>query len=101
MAGLKGLAGEQELTDRAGMLPISRGMFGPLALAQYSALLRLRWHIFINSLRSKVGAFEFGARTVSYFVYGVMGIGLAFGAGGIAFGLASDHQWKYIPLVFW
>jgi ABC-2 type transport system permease protein len=84
-----------------GMLPASRALFGPLARAQYGALVRLRWQIFVNGLRSKVGAFEFGARTVSYFVYALMGLGLAFGAGGIAYGLASDQQWKYMPLVFW
>jgi len=40
-----------------GMLPLDGGLFGPLARTQYGALLRLRWHIFVNSLRSKMGAF--------------------------------------------
>jgi ABC-2 type transport system permease protein len=84
-----------------GMLPTSHALFGPLARAQYGALVRLRWRIFVNGLRSKVGAFEFGARTVSYFIYALFGVGLAFGAGGIAYGLASDKQWNYMPLVFW
>ena len=56
---------------------------------------------FVNGLRSKLGAFEFGARTVSYFIHGLMGLGLAFGAGGIAYGLASDREWDYMPAVFW
>jgi len=76
-------------------------LFSPLARSQYNALVRLRWHIFVNGLRSKMGAFEFGARSISYLVYGLMGIGLAFGAGGIAYGLASDDQWNYMPAVFW
>jgi len=84
-----------------GMIPIGHGLFSPLARSQYNALVRLRWHIFVNGLRSKMGAFEFGARSISYLVYGLMGIGLAFGAGGIAYGLASDDQWNYMPAVFW
>lgn len=98
MAGVRGLAEDE---GGNGLLPVGGGLFGPLARAQYSALLQLRWRIFINSLRSKLGAFEFGARTISYLVYGLMGVGLAFGAGGIAYGLASDRQWNYMPAVFW
>ena len=101
MAGVNGAMDETEVQRADGMLPTSDSVFGPLARAQYSALIRLRWRIFVNGLRSKMGAFEFGARTVSYFVYGLMGVGLAFGAGGIAFGLASDKQWNYMPVLFW
>jgi ABC-2 type transport system permease protein len=93
-------AGGSELSSN-GVLPTSRGLFSQLARAQYGALIHLRWRIFVNGLRSKMGAFEFGARTVSFLVYGLMGIGLAFGAGGIAYGLAADKQWNYMPLVFW
>lgn len=98
MVGLRGRAGSE---DSDGLLPVGGGLFGPLARAQYNALLQLRWRIFINSLRSKLGAFEFGARTVSYIVYALMGVGTAFGAGGIAYGLASDGQWNYMFAVFW
>jgi ABC-2 type transport system permease protein len=100
MAGLNGMADGNQLSTK-GMIPTGHGLLSPLARAQYNALIRLRWHIFVNGLRSKMGAFEFGARTISYFVYGLMGIGLAFGAGGIAYGLASDEQWNYMPAVFW
>lgn len=101
MAGVNGAMDGTEVHRADGMLPTSDTVFGPLARAQYSALIRLRWRIFVNGLRSKMGAFEFGARTVSYFVYGLMGVGLAFGAGGIAYGLASDKQWNYMPVLFW
>jgi ABC-2 type transport system permease protein len=100
VAVMNGMADEDQL-GRKGMIPTGNGLLSPLARAQYNALVRLRWHIFVNGLRSKMGAFEFGARTVSYFIYGLMGIGLAFGAGGIAYGLASDEQWNYMPAVFW
>jgi ABC-2 type transport system permease protein len=101
MAGINGAMEGSGLSDRNGMLPISRGIFSPLARAQYGALIHLRWHIFVHGLRSRMGAFEFGARTVSFLVYVLMGIALAFGAGGITYGFASDKQWNYMPLVFW
>ena len=47
--------GPEELLGTGG------GVFSPLALAQYSALVQMRWRIFVNGLRSKMGAFEFGA----------------------------------------
>jgi ABC-2 type transport system permease protein len=101
VAGINGAVNGRELGGGDEMLPVGSGLFSPLARAQYGALVRLRWHIFVNGLRTKVGAFEFGARTVSYFIYGLMGVGMAFGAGGIAYGLASDGQWNYMPAVFW
>ncbi len=98
---MNGAVNGRELGGGDEMLPIGSGLFSPLARAQYGALVRLRRHIFVNGLRTKVGAFEFGARAVSYLIYGLMGVGLAFGAGGIAYGLASDGQWNYMPIVFW
>ncbi len=101
MAGVNGVAEGNRLSRSNGMIPTGHGLFSPLACAQYGALVALRWRIFVNGLRSKLGVFEFGARTVSYFVYALMGLGMAFGAGGIAYGLASDQQWNYMPVVFW
>jgi ABC-2 type transport system permease protein len=100
VAGMNGIPDGNEL-NRSATIPTGQGLLSPLARAQYNALVRLRWHVFVNGLRSKLGAFEFGARTVSYFIYGLMGLGLAFGAGGIAYGLASDREWDYMPAVFW
>ncbi|MGD0548206.1 MAG: hypothetical protein ABR991_10330, partial [Terracidiphilus sp.] len=71
------------------------------ARAQYGAMAALRWHIFINGLRSKAGAFELGARTVAYFFYAVMGLGLGTGLGAGAYLLANDGQWQFLPAVFW
>ena len=58
-----------------------RGLLSSLARAQYSALAHLRWRIFINGLRSNLGAFELGARTVSFVMYTLMGLAFGFGAG--------------------
>jgi ABC-2 type transport system permease protein len=77
------------------------GLLGPLSRAQYAALAQLRWRVFVNGLRSTLGAFELGARTVSYTMYGLMGLGLGLGAGAFAFVLARGQQWQYFQFVFW
>jgi ABC-2 type transport system permease protein len=83
------------------LLPVSGSPLGHLARAQYAALMRLRWRIFVNSLRTASGAFEFGARTVSYISYGIFGLLLAVGTGALAYSLVSDGRWQTLPLVFW
>jgi ABC-2 type transport system permease protein len=77
------------------------GLVGPLARAQYGALVRLRWRMFVNSLRSTKGALELGARTFSYLVYGSMGLALGAGAGGVTYLLVVKDQWRFLPIVFW
>jgi ABC-2 type transport system permease protein len=61
----------------------------------------LRWHMFVNGLRSKRGAFELGARTVSFVLYAFMGLGLGTIMGAGAYALASGEKWQFLPAVFW
>jgi ABC-2 type transport system permease protein len=70
-------------------------MLGAQARAQYAALANLRWHMFRNGLRSKLGAFELGARTVAYVLYAVLGLGLGLGVGKGAYFLASAGKWQF------
>lgn len=55
----------------------------------------------MNGLRSKMGAFEFGARMVTYVMYGLLGLGLGFGSGAVAYALAYSQKWQYLPVLFW
>jgi len=77
------------------------GILGDRARSQYSALTDLRWHMFINGIRSNHGVFELGARAFSYVIYGCMGLGLGALMGGGSYLLISHDQWKYLPAVFW
>jgi len=76
-------------------------LLSPLARAQYGALAYLRWRVFVNGLRSKLGVLELGARTISFAIYALMGIGLGVGVGAAAYMMASRDQWQYFAIVFW
>jgi len=96
MAGISGAGGGD-----APMLATGRGLLSPLARAQYSALAWLRWRVFVNGLRSNLGAFEFGARVVAYIVYCVMGLGIGTGAGAVAYVISEPGKWQYFSIEFW
>jgi ABC-2 type transport system permease protein len=75
--------------------------FSRLARGQYLALAAMRARIFANSFRTAAGAFELGARTVSYFMYCVMGIGLGVAAGVVAHSLVSRERWQALSIECW
>lgn len=77
------------------------GALSGTARAQYAAMAALRWHMFVNGLRSKEGAFELGARTVSFVLYAFIGLGLGTIMGAGAYALASGEKWQFLPAVFW
>lgn len=94
MADLSALGGQ-------GLTQSGEGLFGRLARAQYSALGAMRWQMLKNSLRSNTGIFELGARTITFLVYGSMGVGLGVAAGVVAHMLAARNMWLLLPIEFW
>jgi len=78
-----------------------KGPLSALARNQYAALAAMRWEMFKNSLRTGRGVLELGARTLSYVVYGIVGLGLSVGLGFGAFALASNEKLAYLPILFW
>ncbi len=77
------------------------GPFSALAREQYRALAAMRWSLFRNSLRSSQGAIELGARTIAFFFYGLMGLGMAAGFGAGAYALVASEKWEILPILFW
>jgi ABC-2 type transport system permease protein len=61
----------------------------------------MRWRMFVNSLRSKLGAIELGARTVAFVIYAAMGLALGAGMGVGAYALVSNEKWEFLPILFW
>ncbi|MFZ1086800.1 MAG: hypothetical protein WAN35_17695 [Terracidiphilus sp.] len=69
--------------------------------AQYAAMGALRWHMFVNGLRSRMGVFELGARTVTYLLFGSFGLGMGVLAGVGAYLLSTSRLWPILPALFW
>jgi ABC-2 type transport system permease protein len=61
----------------------------------------LRWRMFKNGMLSKRGAFELGARTVSFVFYAFMGLVLGTVMGASSYALASNDKWEFLPIAFW
>jgi ABC-2 type transport system permease protein len=89
------------MTNEAGRELTIAARLGAEARAQYAALGALRWHMFINGLRSSQGVFELGARTIGFLVYGSLGLGLGFGLGVTAYAIAHHRSWQFLPILFW
>lgn len=100
---MSGVSGRGSLNEPGEAAPgdAREPAIGSLARAQLAAMAGLRWHIFINGLRSKIGAIELGVRTVMYLVYAGFGLG----AGALmcvgAYFVASERQWQLLPILFW
>ena len=71
------------------------------ARSQYAAMAALRWHIFVNGLRSKMGALEFGMRMVGFVMYAGFGLGAGALIGVSAYFVAAEKQWQFLPILFW
>jgi ABC-2 type transport system permease protein len=76
-------------------------MLGFQARGQYAAMAGLRWRIFINGLRSKLGAVELGVRTVMVLIYASFGLGAGALIGVGAYFVAAEGQWLFLPILFW
>ena len=77
------------------------GVFGATAREQYSAILTLRWQLLVNSLRSSKGVFELGAKVFAIVIYSSLGLMMAVGFGFGSFAMASNHEWRILPILFW
>jgi ABC-2 type transport system permease protein len=76
------------------------GIFGAQAQAQYAAMARLRWDMFRNGMRSRKGALELGARTVSLVIWAIMGVALGTGVGFGSYFLVLNALYM-LPVLFW
>lgn len=84
-----------------GQTGLGAGPFNRLARAQYAALGAMRWQVLTHGLRSTEGLFELGARSLSFLVYAVMGLGLGTGLGVMAHSFVSKGSWELLPILFW
>jgi ABC-2 type transport system permease protein len=76
-------------------------ILGGLARAQYAAVLRMRWRMQLNSLRTKSGKFELGARIFATGFFASIWLGVGIGCGVLAHQIASDRQLIFLPALLW
>jgi len=68
---------------------------------QFAAMAALRWQIFVNGLRSKMGALEFGMRTVGNVLYAGFGLLAGSVVGVSAYVIVHEGRLAFLPIVFW
>jgi ABC-2 type transport system permease protein len=76
-------------------------MLGREARAQYAAMARLRWRMFVHGLGSIHGLLDLGATGIAWVFYSILGLGLGVGLCAAAYSLASSASWQYLPILFW
>ncbi len=79
----------------------AQSVFGPLARAQYAAVLGMRWRMLVNSLRTKSGKFELGARIFATGFFATVWLGVGIGCGVLAHQITSDRQLIFLPALLW
>src|SRR5207302_4986620 len=82
-------------------LSVSGSIIAPAAGNQLSAIVRLRWHLFANSLRTSRGATELASRIFIGLLVALGGLGGALGFGLAAFFIASQDRLLWIGALLW
>lgn len=80
---------------------MARLIFSPEARGQFAAIARVRWQIFVNSLRTMRGRLEMVSRVLIAFWFAMAGIGGAIGLGAGAWYFASHGQTEWLALLLW
>lgn len=61
----------------------------------------MRWRMLLNSVRTRRGSFEVGARILSQFFFALIGVGIGLGLGFGAWQIASHHSPHMLAALFW
>jgi len=77
------------------------GLLSPAARAQYAALVWLQTRVFVNSLRTKRGGLELGARILVFFIFCCIAFGPAFGLGFGAWVAVSHSRFLGVAVELW
>ena len=75
--------------------------FTPEIRGQFSAIARVRWQLFVNSLRTIRGRMEFVARGFVFFGFGMGAVIGSIGLGFSAWYFVSSGRVDWLPLLLW
>jgi ABC-2 type transport system permease protein len=73
----------------------------PATREQFAAIARVRWQLFLHSLRTTRGTMELVSRIFVGFLIAGAGIGGAIGLGAAAWGLVSKGSPEWLALILW
>lgn len=68
---------------------------------QYRAVSWMRWRMLVNSLRTRRGGFEFGARIFTQTFFSAVGLMIGVGLGFAGWQIASHESLRVLALLFW
>jgi ABC-2 type transport system permease protein len=90
-----------DLEPNSPRVPAGEGPFSPLARAQYSALVWVQLRMFLNSLRTRRGGVELGARVVVGIIFTCIALGPSFGLGFGAWVAITHGTFEGIAILLW
>jgi ABC-2 type transport system permease protein len=76
-------------------------LFSPLARGQYAALARVQTRMFVNSLRTRRGGVELGARILTFIIFSAVAVGPSIGLGIGAWVAVSHHRPAGVAVLLW
>ena len=82
-------------------LSLTTPAFSADARGQFAAIARVRWRLFVNSLRSRPGRWELVSRVVIGLTFALGGLGGAVALGGAAWTFVSQGKVEWFPLLLW
>ena len=77
------------------------GAFSAQARQQYGAVAAMRWQMLRNSLRTKRGSFELGARIFATSFFALIALAVGIGLGFGAYAIASGSSLHLLAVLFW
>jgi ABC-2 type transport system permease protein len=77
------------------------GFLSRQARQQYAALAWVQTRMFFNTLRTRRGSFELGARVASFLVFTGVALGPSIGLGFGAWSMAYRGHWQAVALLLW
>jgi ABC-2 type transport system permease protein len=85
----------------AGLNAVPSSLASPEARGQFAAVARLRWCIFVNSLRTLRGRLEVVSWIFVGMGFAAFGLGGAFGLGAASWAIVSRGHVEWLGLPFW
>jgi ABC-2 type transport system permease protein len=76
-------------------------IFSAQARGQFAAIARLRWQLFVNSLRTLRGRLEMVSRIFIGLAFGIGGLGGAVVLALVSYALIAKHQAAWTTLLLW